>query len=676
MKTRRFRLMSTILFSTLILTALAACQSDEPSETEHETTREMIRETEEVKAKDFNYNIEDLDYQLVWSDEFDQDGAPDPTKWGYDLGGSGWGNNELQYYTITDETAENGNAVVKDGKLIIEARKEDTNGKDYSSARLVTKDKGDWTYGKFEIRAKLPSGRGTWPAIWMLPTDWEYGNWPRSGEIDIMEHVGYDQDVIHGTIHTEAYNHQKNTQKGNTVTVEGVSDEFNTYTMEWLPDRIRWFINDTLYHEFNPTNFKTNPGIAEWPFDKRFHLLMNIAVGGDWGGAEGVDADIWPQIMEVDYVRVYQSQQINDISGQGDLVFSGNTKSKAEVNPSVRGVNLGSWLLLERWMVPELFRENGSSSNDEYHFMQDLGERKEAVMHEHYSSFITEPDFEWLAERGINTVRIPVGYWIFDGKGHFVANILYLDWAFEMGEKYNIKILIDLHGVRDSQNGFDNSGLEGAVNWHKDEANITEAVEVIEALAERYRDETALFGIQLLNEPSWEIPLDVLQDYYSRAFEAAMAYLDPEQHFIVIHDGFRLNQWKHFMQGENYANVILDTHMYHVFEEEDNNMDMLEQVQKASGSRRDAIREMMPYFPVLVGEWSLGIHGHVLGALGEDYLRDAAHAALGTTQLLNYGQDAGWFFWSYKLSPEGTEGMSGWSFRASVENGWLPGNYR
>lgn len=140
----------------------------------------------------------------VWADEFNYTGEPDPAKWGYDIGGSGWGNNELQYYTNSRS-----NSNVADGTLKITARKENVEGKEYSSARLVSKDKGDFLYGRFEIKAKLPTGRGTWPALWMLPTNWAYGGWPESGEIDIMEHVGYDQDRVHITVHTEAYNHSK-----------------------------------------------------------------------------------------------------------------------------------------------------------------------------------------------------------------------------------------------------------------------------------------------------------------------------------------------------------------------------------------------------------------------------------------------------------------------------------
>ncbi len=262
---------------------------------------------EEIKGTGFEYDYEALTYELVWSDEFDYEGAPDATKWGYDTGGSGWGNHELQYYTAGD------NVTVADGVLTIEARKEAMGQNEYTSTRLVTRGKGDWLYGKIEVSAKLPTGKGTWPAIWMLPTDWKYGDWPASGEIDIMEHVGYDQNRIHGTVHTKSYNHSINTQKGKSIVVENVSEEFHVYTLEWLPDRILISVDGETYFDFEPSKYKQSPTYAEWPFDKRMHLLINFAVGGDWGGARGVDESVYPQQMVVDYVRVYQSPQITGL---------------------------------------------------------------------------------------------------------------------------------------------------------------------------------------------------------------------------------------------------------------------------------------------------------------------------------------------------------------------------
>lgn len=234
---------------------------------------------------------------LLWADEFDYIGLPDSTKWGYDVGGHGWGNDELQYYT--DKRIENSH--VENGVLTIEAIQETYETNDYTSARLVTRGKGDWTFGRYEVRAKLPYGNGTWAAIWMLPTDWAYGGWPESGEIDIMEHVGYDMGNIHASTHSLDYNFQTGGNPTSTLYTNNVETEFHTYAIEWYPDRIEAFVDDVLYF----TSSNNGTGWESWPFDKPFHVILNIAVGGNWGGAAGVDPNIWPQKMEVDYVRVY-----------------------------------------------------------------------------------------------------------------------------------------------------------------------------------------------------------------------------------------------------------------------------------------------------------------------------------------------------------------------------------
>lgn len=271
------------IFISMILLITSCSSSNEPEEK---------KDTTEIPG-----------WTLVWFDEFNYDGYPDPKKWNYDVGGHGWGNNELQYYT----EFELNNARVENGKLIIEARKENYQNNLYTSARLVTKNKGDWTYGRFEIRAKLPSGRGTWPAIWMLPTDWNLGNgsWPDNGEIDIMEHVGYDPGVIHASIHCNKYVWTNNTQKTATIKIPDCTSEFHNYILEWSDSEIKIYVDDKHYFTFQ----NERKGWEYWPFFKNFHLLLNIAVGGNWGGAQGIDDSIFPQKMEVEYVRVYKKSQ-------------------------------------------------------------------------------------------------------------------------------------------------------------------------------------------------------------------------------------------------------------------------------------------------------------------------------------------------------------------------------
>lgn len=240
------------------------------------------------------------EWTLVWSDEFERGELPDPIKWSYDVGGHGWGNRELQHYT--QKRPEN--ARIEDGLLIIEARKEPYEGSDYTSARLVTRGQAAWTYGRFEIRAKLPKGRGTWPAIWMLPVDWNLGSgkWPDVGEIDIMEHVGHDPGVIHASAHSKDYQWQIGTQKTGTLLIGDASKTFHTYVLEWTPDALKAYVDDQLYFHYA----NEGEGWSKWPYQRDYYLLLNLAVGGAWGGAEGIDDEIWPQRLEIDYVRVYQ----------------------------------------------------------------------------------------------------------------------------------------------------------------------------------------------------------------------------------------------------------------------------------------------------------------------------------------------------------------------------------
>ena len=256
-------------------------------------------------------------YKLVWSDEFNYKGIPDSTKWTYDYGFIA--NQEKQYYVDSLK-----NARVEDGYLIIEAIKEKVANKDfnnpaikdwarykreidtaqYTSARIKTEGLAEWKYGRIEVSAKLPKGRGMWPAIWMLSENRKLVGWPESGEIDIMEHVGYDNDTIHGTIHTKAFNHIKGTQKGKKIFIDKPNDIFHVFALEWTPEKMDFLLDGVVYNQIINNHTNTD----EWPFDQKFHLILNVAVGGMWGGKKGIDDSIFPQQMVVDYVRVFQKK--------------------------------------------------------------------------------------------------------------------------------------------------------------------------------------------------------------------------------------------------------------------------------------------------------------------------------------------------------------------------------
>jgi beta-glucanase (GH16 family) len=250
-------------------------------------------------------------YELVFADEFDAGSAPDPKRWRYDThrNAQGWYNNEKQYYS--DARPENGR--IENGRLIIEARREslsaaglaDFGGQKYTSARLISTGPGAWTYGFYEVRAKLPCGRGTWPAIWMLPAD-QAVKWPEGGEIDIMEHVGFDPGVIHHSVHTKAFNFSRGTQQTTSHQLPTACTTFHRYQLLWTATRLVFGVDDAPKFLFD----KKREGNDRWPFDRSMNLLLNVAVGGDWGGRKGIDDTAFPARMEIDYVRVYQPRKL------------------------------------------------------------------------------------------------------------------------------------------------------------------------------------------------------------------------------------------------------------------------------------------------------------------------------------------------------------------------------
>ncbi|MFX0016160.1 MAG: glycoside hydrolase family 16 protein [Promethearchaeota archaeon] len=269
--------------------------NEEPEETEEPNPIDEEPEPSFLEVQYSSYLWE----QLNWSDEFNYSGFPNESKWNFEWRGPGWVNEEEQEYV-----KDLNNSYVEDGTLIIKAVLSDKIGIKYTSARINTQSKAYWTYGRFEARAILPHGRGLWPAIWMMPQSSVYGGWPESGEIDIMEYVGYQPGLIHGTIHCDAYNHLKGTQQGGSVFMATCEEQFHIYAIEWFPNRIDFFVDDIKYFTFQK---EVNASAYTWPFDQNFYWILNIAVGGTWGGLYGIDDSVFPQTMIVDYIRVYQN---------------------------------------------------------------------------------------------------------------------------------------------------------------------------------------------------------------------------------------------------------------------------------------------------------------------------------------------------------------------------------
>jgi len=233
------------------------------------------------------------EWDLVWSEEFESSGAPDEQSWIYEIGHVR--NKELQYYTDSPR-----NVVIRDGICTITARLESEDS--ITSTSINTRGKMEFLYGRIEVSARIPSALGSWPAIWMLGSNIREAGWPACGEIDIMEHVGFDPDLIHANIHTEAYNHKIGTNKGNRIQVAYPHEDFHVYSVEWYEDHMDFFFDDSLYFTFQ----NDLAGDADtWPFDKPQDLMLNLAYGGSWGGQNGVDTSLLPLTFEIDYVRYY-----------------------------------------------------------------------------------------------------------------------------------------------------------------------------------------------------------------------------------------------------------------------------------------------------------------------------------------------------------------------------------
>ncbi len=366
----------------------------------------------------------------------------------------------------------------------------------------------------------------------------------------------------------------------------------------------------------------------------------------------------------------------------------------ATASTKLRGVNLGSWLVLEKWMVPSLF--NGLQATDETSWCVEMGARAAEKLHQHWNSFITRDDFAWLAQIGINAVRIPVGHWIFgpDYPYHrsygaqthpFVSGgIDVLDRAFAWAEEFDLRIVLDLHAAPGCQNGFDNGGIMNVCEWHTRPEYLEHSLLVLERLAERYRERNCLHAIEVLNEPRWDVPTDYLKNYYTQAYRRIRRFCSADDVSVIFHDGFRSHtEYVGFIDAPEFANVVFDIHRYQCFDRNDIDMDIYGHIQKAAidwHHEADAINTELKV-PTIAGEWSLGLDlkvvslwaagpfNHALQGM-DTFQQNVASRAYAAAQLVAFEKYLGWFFWSYK-----TETTPAWCFRDSVERGWLPARY-
>jgi len=340
---------------------------------------------------------------------------------------------------------------------------------------------------------------------------------------------------------------------------------------------------------------------------------------------------------------------------------------RASAAAKLRGVNLGGWLALEKWISPEVYA--GVNAEDEYSLCLALGKEKAASrLKRHRETWITDADFKWIAARGLNAVRLPVGYGVLEDNPPFIQGRDTLDRAFRSARANGLGVLLDLHGVPGSQNGFDHSGRAGTLGWHTSPANIAHSLRIVEDLAAHCKGFHNLIGFEVLNEPRWDVPLDIIKSYYQEAYRRVRKHLGKEK-AVVIHDAFRPFEWADFMRDPEYANVLLDTHLYQCYTDEDRKRDIHAQVEIAGLERKRQLDRMQQQLPGIVGEWSCALDPQSLrGAKG--FSLDAAMRAYGSAQLISYETTRGWFYWTYKIADGGA-----WSFRDCVQRGWMPDRY-
>jgi glucan 1,3-beta-glucosidase len=354
-------------------------------------------------------------------------------------------------------------------------------------------------------------------------------------------------------------------------------------------------------------------------------------------------------------------QTIRNKSSDGE-----SAGQKEQPLSKLRGVNLGGWLVLEKWMVPAVYR--GSDAPDEYGLCLALGDQAKARLDEHRETFITAEDFQWIKKCGLNAVRLPVGYWALEAPKPFVESSHFIDFALEQAQQNGLKLLLDLHGAPGSQNGWDHSGRGGEIGWHKDPNNIKETLRVLETFAQKYGKHPALFGIELLNEPRNSIPIEILRTFYQDAYPRIRKYVDPNV-AVVFHDSFRAMAWENFMKQPEYSNVLADTHLYQSFNDEDRQRTAQEQITFALNRKKTLDQMQQEELPTFVGEWSLALPNRSMRDLSP-FQRDLVKKAYADAQLLSFEGTRGWFFWSYKLEQD-----SEWNFRYCVERGWLPDSF-
>lgn len=336
---------------------------------------------------------------------------------------------------------------------------------------------------------------------------------------------------------------------------------------------------------------------------------------------------------------------------------------------AVRGVNLGGWFVLESWMTPGLFA--GLNAADETEYMQQKENALEAI-EEHWDTFITEDDFIWLSDHGVEYVRLPIPWWYRGGLAYEGTELevvygdsrFYIHRAMQWAEDYGIKVMLDLHTAPGGQNGFDNGGLAGHLEWPNKEEYINTTISSLVNITNDFKSYDSFWGLELLNEPGWSVDIHLLQEFYVDAYNAIRMF--DQDVWIGMHDGFKMYmeyEWNKFFTDNDFTNVFFDIHLYQVFGDGWGEFDIVDHLRWVEVEQDKAVQRYKNVVPTIVGEWSIGLQGNVYDGLDGDSIRDLK-IAFANKQINVYEQGMGWFFWSYKLD---TDSHFEWSFKRLVE---------
>ena len=478
-------------------------------------------------------------------------------------------------------------------------------------------------------------------------TGMEYGDvlsWSFDNDIDLETSSEYNDSVLPGTVFYQdieagfkveidsvlVIKYSRGYDPEGIIEVPDFSGESITYIKAWLEE------ND----------------ISKFGFFDTFDLSIEagVFVGYEVGKVDERDED-----FRKDFYSFYFSKGTLDIEEVEFLDMS-----------TIRGVNLGGWFVLEGWMTPTLFE--GVSGSDETIFMEEKVDA-EAAIEEHWDTFIVEEDFQWLSDHGIGYIRLPIPWW-YNGDGIYHDSKLYIERAMLWAEEYDIKVLLDLHTAPGCQNGFDNGGITGVLEWPEPD-NVLLTVEVIGQITEDFSVFDSLWGIEVLNEPGWGVNMTILQNYYLDAYDAIRVHNSDV--YVGFHDGFRNYDytWTRFFTNNEFTNVFFDIHLYQTFGDGWGDFDIFDHVDFVHKEQKETIERYDGIVPIVIGEWSLGLQGNVYDGFNFESI-NMVKMAFGAAQFNEYENTFGWFFWSYKID---RDSHLEWDFKRLIEQELIPDFY-